>query len=123
MGTTIWSPLASGLMTGKFSGGTVPDDSRFRLEGYEWLARRLDEDWGRDLIRRVDALKPIAADLGMSLPRLGIAWVLKNPHVSTAILGASKPSQLEENLRAIEDVDKLTDEVMETIESVAETRP
>ncbi|MGF1485311.1 MAG: potassium channel beta subunit family protein [Opitutales bacterium] len=118
MGTTIWSPLASGLLTGKFSGGTVPEGSRMGMEGMEWLAARLDEDWGKDIIRRADELKPLAEELGMSLPRMAIAWVLKNPNVTTAILGASKVAQLEENLKAIDDLAKLDDSVMERIEAI-----
>ncbi|MGF1449800.1 MAG: potassium channel beta subunit family protein [Opitutales bacterium] len=123
MGTTIWSPLASGLLTGKFSGGQVPEGSRMGMEGMEWLAERLSEDWGKAIIERADRLKPLAEELGMTLPRMAIAWVLKNPHVSSAILGASKPAQLVENLKAIDDVEQLSDEVMAKIEAIAESAP
>ncbi|MEQ9455283.1 MAG: aldo/keto reductase [Phycisphaeraceae bacterium] len=109
LGTTIFSPLAAGLLTGKYNDG-VPKGSRFDLEGYEWLKDMKLSDGGTQLAK-VKALVPIAGDLGITLPRLAIAWVLSNPNVSTAILGASRPEQLVENLKAIGDVEKITDEV------------
>ncbi|MGN6479986.1 potassium channel beta subunit family protein [Luteibacter sp.] len=113
MGTTIWSPLASGLLTGKYNDG-IPDDSRLGHPDYAWLRDALMENDGASL-KTVRALAPIAEDLGIPLPRLSLAWCLKNPHVSTVILGASKPHQLEENLKALDAVPLLTDEVMARI--------
>jgi aryl-alcohol dehydrogenase-like predicted oxidoreductase len=114
MGTTIWSPLASGVLTGKYSQG-VPADSRMNTPGYEWLRGRVDSPEGRADIKRVDRLLPIAKELGVSPAQFAIAWCLKNPHVSTVMLGATKRSQLEENLAAIDALDKLDEAVMRRV--------
>ena len=114
MGTTIWSPLASGLLTGKYNDG-IPDDSRLGHADYGWLRDALLEDDGAKL-KTVRALAPIAAELGIPLARFSLAWCLKNPHVSTVILGASKTGQLEENLKALDAVKLLDDEVMRRID-------
>ena len=116
MGTTIWSPLASGLLTGKYNDG-VPDDSRLGHPDYAWLRDALLENDGAQL-KTVRALAPIAEELGMPLARLALAWCLKNSHVSTVILGASKKHQLEENLKALDAVPLLTDAVMAKIAAV-----
>ncbi len=108
LGLTIWSPLASGLLTGKYLDG-IPEDSRLALEGYEWLKDALTSERA---VARVRNLKEIADDIGCSLTQMAIAWCTKNPHVSTVILGASKVSQLEENLAALDVVPLLDDEVM-----------
>ena len=107
LGLTIWSPLASGLLTGKYNDG-VPDDSRLALEGYEWLREAIANDSWLDKARRLQA---VADDLGCSMTHLAIAWCLTNPRVSTVILGASRLSQLEENLEALDAVPLLDDEV------------
>jgi len=112
LGLTTWSPLASGLLTGKYKDG-IPADSRGALSGYDWLKSSL-EDKAR--IAQVEKLRPIADGLGTSLAKLSIAWCVKNPHVSTVILGASRMSQLDENLAAMEVVPKLTDDVMKRID-------
>lgn len=119
MGTTIWSPLASGLLTGKYSQG-IPEGSRLGLEGFGWLKDRTLSD---DRIARVQALQTVADDLGASLSTLSIAWCIANPHVTSAILGAMKEAQLTENLKALDVLPKLNTEVMERIESIMETRP
>jgi voltage-dependent potassium channel beta subunit len=119
MGTTIWSPLASGLLTGKYNDG-VPDDSRLAHPDYAWLRDALLEDDGARL-ETVRALAPIAADLGLPLARFSLAWCLRNPHVSTVILGASKASQLEENLKALDAVALLDDAVMARVETALGT--
>lgn len=118
-GTTIWSPLASGVLTGKYSDG-IPADSRAALPGYDWLQ---DNQITPDRIEKVNQLKPIAADLGCNVAQLALAWCLKNPNVSTVITGASKPAQVVENMKAADVVDKLTPEVMEKIEQVLDNKP
>jgi aryl-alcohol dehydrogenase-like predicted oxidoreductase len=115
MGTTIWSPLASGLLTGKYNDG-IPDDSRLGQAGNGWLRDALLEDGGAKL-KTVRALVPIATELGLPMARFALAWCLKNPHVSTVILGASKKAQLEENLMALDAVKLLDDSVMRKIDA------
>jgi voltage-dependent potassium channel beta subunit len=119
LGTTIWSPLASGLLTGKYNSGNK-EDFRLKRDELSWLAEILLND---ENFKKIDQLNELSADIGMSLPRLGVAWCLKNPNVSTVILGASKTEQLEENLLAMEDVDKLNDEVMDKIEGILDNKP
>ena len=111
MGSTIWSPLASGALTGKYLNG-IPDGSRASLKGYEWLKKHMVEsDRGQERMKTVSRLVPIAEELGTSLSRLAIAWCLLNPNVSTAILGASSIEQLADNLKAVDVVPLLTEEV------------
>ena len=111
-GTTIWSPLASGMLTGKYLKG-IPKDSRANLKGYSWLHKDIKD---KDRLAKVRALQPIAKELGCTLSQLSLAWCLKNPNVSTVILGASKVEQLHENLKADKFVSKLTPKVMEKID-------
>jgi voltage-dependent potassium channel beta subunit len=113
-GTTIWSPLASGLLTGKYQGG-IPKDSRGALKGYEWLGNLLTDE---QKLAKVAALEPIAKEIGCKLSQLALAWCLKNPFVSTVITGASRVEQVHENMKAVEFVDALTPEVMERIDVV-----
>ncbi|MBK8902120.1 MAG: aldo/keto reductase [Anaerolineaceae bacterium] len=122
LGTTIWSPLASGLLTGKYNNG-IPEDSRMNLPGYEWLRQMLESEEGQKRLQSVKELVPIAEELGTTMPRLAIAWCLKNPNVSTVITGASKVSQVEENMKALDLVPQLTDDVMEKIEAVLDNKP
>ncbi len=118
-GTTIFSPLASGLLTGKYNAG-IPADSRAALPGYEWIKEHLITP---ERIEKVKQLQPLAADLGCSLAQLALAWCLKNPNVSTVITGASKAAQVRENVKALEVVPKLTPEVMERIEGILDNKP
>lgn len=122
LGTTIWSPLASGMLTGKYRDG-IPEGSRPTLPGYEWLRKHFENDKGRGIIAKTRELEPIAADLECSTAQLAIAWCLRNPNVSTVILGASKIGQLDENLGALAVLEKLTDEVLERIEGVLQNEP
>ena len=122
IGTTIWSPLASGILTGKYTDG-IPDDSRMNLEGYAWLRDMVESERGKRQIEKARQLQVVADDLGISLARLAIAWCLKNPNVTTVILGASRQSQLQENLKAIDNVSHLTPEVLERIEKIVANRP
>ncbi len=113
LGTTIWSPLASGLLTGKYIDG-IPDDSRAALKGYEWLQGRMKDEEANGMVRR---LKSVSDNLGCSLTQLALAWCVKNPNVSTVILGASRTSQLRENLDSLDVVPKLTDDVLQRIDN------
>ncbi|RLQ20576.1 aldo/keto reductase [Seongchinamella sediminis] len=118
LGTTTWSPLASGALTGKYLQG-IPADSRAALPGYEWLRERMVEsERGQDRLQRVANLLPVAEELGTTLPRLAIAWCLLNSNVSTVILGASKVSQLEENLKSVEVVPLLTEPVRKRLQAI-----
>ena len=119
MGTTIWSPLASGLLTGKYNNG-IPENSRLGLEGFEWLK---DRTLSEHKIESVRALDEVAKDLGANTATLSIAWCIKNPNVTTAILGATKENQLKENLKALDLLPKLTQEVMDKIDLVMCTKP
>lgn len=119
LGTTIWSPLASGILTGKYNDG-FPTDTRLSIEGLDWLK---DTVLVEKNLQRVRNLSVFAQELGVSLPKLAIAWCVKNPNVSSVILGASKRSQLEENLKALEIVPLLTEEVMQKIESLLDNKP
>jgi len=119
LGTTIWSPLASGLLTGKYNNG-LPPDSRLALEDFDWLKNRLMME---EKINKVKALGLLADELSVSLPSLAIAWCIKNPNVSTAILGATKKEQLMDNLKALDVLPKLTPEVVEKIENIMQTKP
>jgi voltage-dependent potassium channel beta subunit len=114
LGLTIWSPLASGLLTGKYNAG-IPDGSRLALEGYEWLQEAIANESWLDKARRLQA---VADDLGCSMTHLAIAWCVTNPRVSTVILGASRLSQLEENLEALDVVPLLTDEVQQRLREI-----
>ncbi|EEB79782.1 MAG: aldo/keto reductase [Halioglobus sp.] len=119
LGTTIWSPLASGALTGKYLEG-VPEDSRASLPGYEWLREHMVEsERGQERMQKVAKLLPIALELGTSLPKLAIAWCLHNPNVSTVILGASRLEQLQENLKALEARPLLTDETLAQLNAVS----
>ncbi|GJM42596.1 MAG: NADP-dependent aryl-alcohol dehydrogenase [Ardenticatenaceae bacterium] len=122
LGTTIWSPLASGLLTGKYNNG-IPEDSRVNLPGYEWLKAMFESEEGQKRLKSVRDLVPIAEELGTTMPRLAIAWCLRNPNVSTVITGASKVAQVEENMKALDVVPQLTDDVMEKIEAVLNNKP
>jgi voltage-dependent potassium channel beta subunit len=119
LGTTIWSPLASGFLTGKYNFNQT-DNSRLEREELDWLSQRLRTE---ENFNRVNELNKLAQDLGTTLPKMAIAWCLKNPDVSTVILGASKEQQLIENLTAHEVVHLLTAEVMESIEAILKNTP
>ncbi len=122
LGTTVWSPLASGLLTGKYLEGD-PGDTRISLEGYDWLKKRFEGEDFEQKIAVIAKLAKLADELGITMPRLALGWVLKNPHVSTAILGASKVFQLTENLKTIDDMPKITADVMARIEEIAGSKP
>lgn len=122
LGTTIWSPLASGLLTGKYLEGT-PEGSRITLEGYEWLKKRFESEEAQAQLEKVRQLMPVADELGCTLPQLALAWCLKNPNVSTVITGSSKAWQVEENMKALNYVENLTPEIMQRIEDILQNKP
>jgi voltage-dependent potassium channel beta subunit len=122
LGTTIWSPLASGLLTGKYNQG-IPEGTRATLPGYEWLRENFTNQEALQNIEKVRQMMPIAENLGYSMPQLALAWCLKNSNVSTVITGASRASQVIENMKALECAQKLTPDVMEKIEVILANKP
>lgn len=119
LGTTIWSPLASGVLTGKYLNG-IPEGSRMTIESLSWLKDRM---WNETIQGQVKELNQLALDLGTSLTHLSLAWCLKNPNVSTVLLGASKLSQLKENLKCLDTVHLLTPDVMEKMDGILGNAP
>ena len=123
LGTTIWSPLASGLLTGKYNDG-IPEDSRLALDSYEWLRKAiLESEEGRENIKKVGKLAKLSDEAGLKLPELALLWCLKNPNVSTVITGASKPEQVRQNMQSLEKERLLTDDLMDEIEEILDNRP
>lgn len=122
LGTTIWSPLASGILTGKYNDG-FPQSSRATLSGYDWLREHIESEGGQQQLSKARALSQLAADLGTSITRLALAWCLKNPNVSTVITGASRLEQLQDNLMALDVLPLLTDDVMGQIERILDNKP
>jgi voltage-dependent potassium channel beta subunit len=119
MGTTIWSPLASGLLSGKYNDG-VPAGSRFAIEGFDWLKDRWMKESFLDKAKQLAAL---AKDLGITMAQLSIAWCIRNPNVTTAILGATRKEQLMENLGSLTALEKFSPEIMMKIDEIVDTKP
>lgn len=119
MGATIWSPLAAGFLTGKYNEG-IPDGTRLAIEGFEWLKKRWIQE---EKIKKVKKLGELAKKLNLSLASLAIAWTVKNPNVTTTILGATNVHQLEENLNALAAVSFLTEEVNDEVEKILQNKP
>ncbi|MBN1971895.1 MAG: aldo/keto reductase [Candidatus Delongbacteria bacterium] len=122
LGTTIWSPLASGLLTGKYI-DAIPDGSRLTLPGYEWLRSRFETPEGIANMEKVVKLKKVSDKLGVSLTQMSLAWCLKNKNVSTVILGATTENQLIENLKSAQIVEKLNCDIMSEIELILDNKP
>jgi aryl-alcohol dehydrogenase-like predicted oxidoreductase len=122
LGTTIWSPLASGVLTGKYNDG-IGSAGRLNLPGYEWLKERYESEKGIERIKKTKKLALLSKNIGIPLHHLALAWCLKNPNVSTVILGASKLSQLEDNINSLSAVEKITNEVNDKIEAIVQNRP
>jgi aryl-alcohol dehydrogenase-like predicted oxidoreductase len=125
LGLTIFSPLKQGILSGKYKNG-IPDDSRFAQTSVDFIkgywARTGKEQW-EGIVKQVNKLEPIAEKLGIKMSALALAWVLKNPNVSSAITGASSPEQVYENCRAVAVVDKLTPEIMAEIDEILNNKP
>lgn len=119
LGTTIFSPLASGFLTGKYLQG-IPEGSRLSYETFGWLK---DLWLQEEKIAKLKKLIKLAEELGVSLPSMAIAWTIANPHVTTAILGASKAEQLKENLKAMDVLPMLTPEILSQIEHILNNKP
>ncbi len=113
-GSTTWSPLASGLLTGKYNKG-IPGDSRGAVEGLGWLQKELTD---AEKLAKVSALEPIANSVGASLAQLSLAWCLQNPYVSTVLTGASRVEQVHENMKALDFVDRFTPELTKEIDRI-----
>ena len=117
LGTTTWSPLASGLLTGKYKNG-IPEDTRMNLSGYEFLRQRLESEVGRVMVNKVKQLEELADTAGIPLVNMALGWCLQNKNVSTVILGSSKPKQLKQNLKTLNYVDQFDDSLMQQIDKI-----
>ena len=117
LGTTIWSPLASGLLTGKYKNG-IPEDTRMNLSGYEFLRERLESKEGRAMVDKAKQLEELADAAGIPLVNMALGWCLQNKNVSTVILGSSKPEQLKQNLKTLDYVDQFDDSLMQQIDKI-----
>ena len=125
LGLTVFSPLKQGILSGKYRDG-IPEDSRFAQEQVEFIKgywKRTGKDTWDGIIAQVNKLEPVAKKVGVSQSQLALAWVLKNPNVSSAIIGASSPEQVYENVAAVAAVAKLTPEIMEEIEGILNNKP
>ncbi|CAN5586018.1 aldo/keto reductase [soil metagenome] len=122
LGLTTWSPLASGILSGKYNDG-IPEGSRLDTKGYKWLRERSLSEEGRGRLQKVRELAEVADELGCTVAQLALAWCLKNPDVSTIITGASRPEQVAQNMEALNVVAKLADEVMARLEEILDNKP
>lgn len=127
LGLTIWSPLKGGILTGKYNGTSAPPPGSRLAESEDGYVKSLrktvgDETWTRQL-EQTAALKPIADELGISTAQLSLAWILKNPNISSIITGASRPEQVLDNVRSLAIADKLTPEILEKIEKAVGNQP
>ena len=117
MGSTVYSPLAGGVLTGKYNDG-IPEGSR-GSDNRDWIEGQLDG--GR--LEKLRQLAHLAGELGVSMANLALAWLLKNPNVSTAITGATRPGHVTENVKACDIAEKLTDDVMDRIDNILDNKP
>ena len=118
MGSTVYSPLGGGILTGKYNDG-IPADSRIGKTDMDWLKKSLTDE----KVAKSRELAKVADELGMTQATLALAWVLKNPNVSTAIIGATKVRQVAENVKAVDEMAKLDDQVMDRIEKILDNKP
>jgi voltage-dependent potassium channel beta subunit len=119
LGTTVWSPLGSGILTGKYLDG-FPKDTRLNIEGLDWLKDKVLLEGHLEKVRKV---KVLSDELGTSLAKFSLAWCLRNKNVSSVILGASKVSQLVENIEALDVLPKMTDEIMDQVDLIWGNKP
>ncbi len=122
LGTTIWSPLASGILTGKYNNG-IPKDSRMNLPGYEWLRKEWESPLGKAKLEKVEKLAKLAERAALPIHHMALLWCLSNRHVSTVILGASKLSQLQDNLTALKNRELMTADLQAEIELILQNKP
>jgi voltage-dependent potassium channel beta subunit len=122
LGTTIWSPLASGILSNRHFNG-IAKDSRFELPNMEWLKERILSDEGQANLQKARMLNDFALELGISLPQLAVAWCLKNKHVSTVMLGASKLEQLKETIKSNEYQQISSTEIENRLEEILQNKP
>jgi len=120
LGTTIWSPLASGVLTDKYLTGMPKETTRLNMEGLDWLRER---SLNEQRIEKVKLLKTLGEEIGASIPQLAIAWAAQNKNVSTVILGASQLKHLKETIKSLDFIDKLDDQFLNRIESVLDNKP
>lgn len=120
LGTTIWSPLASGVLSGKYKSGKIPKGSRLSLESLQWLKEKM---LTKENIQKIDKLEILSKKLNITLSQLAIAWCLKNKNVSTVITGASSLLQVKENMKAIHVKEKLTEDILNEIEKILQNKP
>ena len=125
LGLTTWSPLASGLLTGKYNDGKIPNDSRAKQSGYSWLEGIISKWEKEGKLTKVKQLDDYAkSKLNCTITELALAWcIVQNSNVSCILLGATKETQIIENLKAIEVIPKLTENVMEDIEQILDNKP
>ena len=122
LGTTIWSPLASGVLTGKYNQG-IPDGSRMTLSGYEWLKKEFESDEGKAKLEKARSLEKLASAVGISMTHLSLLWTLRHENVSTVILGASNSEQLKDNLAALNFRERFSPEVEVQVEEILQNKP
>lgn len=125
IGTTVWSPLASGLLTGKYNGGKIPEGSRFanHKDFFKDTLGSFNEEVGKQKFAKIDKLTEIAHELGCEMTHLALAWVAAKPSTSTVILGATKPEQVIDNLKALPIIPKLTPEILDRIDAILGNKP
>uniref|UniRef100_A0A7N8YL71 Voltage-gated potassium channel subunit beta-1 n=1 Tax=Mastacembelus armatus TaxID=205130 RepID=A0A7N8YL71_9TELE len=122
VGAMTWSPLACGIITGKYENG-IPETSRASMKSYQWLKEKIISEDGRKQQAKLKELNHIAEKLGCTLPQLAVAWCLRNEGVSSVLLGTSNPEQLTENLGAIQVLPKMTSHVVSEIDHILGNRP
>jgi len=122
VGTTIWSPLASGMLTGKYNDG-VPENSRMSLSEMAWLKERLESEDGRSRIAKIRRIAPIASELGCTQAQLALAWCARNPNVSTVITGATRTEHVKENMKALDFLPHLSTDIISAIDAILENKP
>lgn len=122
LGLTTWSPLSSGILTGKYNNG-IPEDSRFNLPEFSWLKKMIESPEGKIKLEKSKELSILAEEYGLNLTQLSLLWCLRNKNVSSVILGASNLNQLKDNLEVLNLKDKYTEELDQKIEDILQNKP